>query len=255
MVDATQKVLFLLGLMAAVALVEAWIPFRHRSLRSVRPNLGLTALFFAINLAVTVPFVLAAEWMGHRELGVLRGLALSPAAELLVGVVLLDFSAYVVHVLMHKVHWMWRYHRVHHSDPFVDVTTAYRQHPGETVFRFAFTAAPALLLGVSPAAIAAYRTLSGISAVLEHANVRLPEWLDRIWRTVLVSPVLHKVHHSRVATETNSNYGNILSLFDRVFGTFTPADRASKVRYGLDGRDGAAQQSFRGLLRSPWDER
>jgi sterol desaturase/sphingolipid hydroxylase (fatty acid hydroxylase superfamily) len=153
---------------------------------------------------------------------------------------------------MHKVGWMWRFHRVHHSDTLVDVTTAYRQHPGETVFRFAFTAAPALLLGVTPEAIAIYRTLSGISAVIEHANVKPPEWLDRALRTIIVSPILHKVHHSRVAAETDSNYGNILSVFDRIFGTFTPAERAASVRYGLDGCDGADQQSFAGLVRLPW---
>jgi sterol desaturase/sphingolipid hydroxylase (fatty acid hydroxylase superfamily) len=240
--------------MAFVSAVEIWIPFRARGTRSARPNLALTALFFALNLAVTAPFVIAAEWMSPRQLGLLHLSGLSPVFPVVAGVVLLDFSAYVVHVLMHKVQWMWRFHRVHHSDTLVDVTTAYRQHPGETLFRFAFTAVPALLLGAPPAAIALYRTLSGVSAVIEHANVKLPEWLDRALRTVIVGPTLHKVHHSRIAAETDSNYGNILSGFDRLFGTFTPAARAALVRYGLDGHDGDAQQSFDGLLRLPWSE-
>ncbi len=248
--EAIQKVLLLVALMAVVSAIEVWIPFRARGTRGVAPNLGLTLLFFAINLAVTVPLVLAAEWLSQREFGPLH--RLNDGLALAIGVVVLDFSAYAVHVLMHKVGWMWRFHRVHHSDTLVDVTTAYRQHPGETVFRFAFTAAPALVLGVTPEAMAIYRTLSGISAVIEHANVTLPEWLDRALRTVIVGPILHKVHHSRVAAETDSNYGNIFSVFDRLFRTFTPAARAASVRYGLDGYDAPDRQSLAGLIRLPW---
>lgn len=250
MVEAIQKVSLLLGLMAVAALIEAWIPFRARGTRGVAPNLGLTALFFAINLVVTVPFVVAAQRLAQSGYGPLN--ALPAGVALIAGILVLDFSAYLVHVLMHKVGWMWRFHRVHHSDTLVDVTTAYRQHPVETVFRFAFTAAPALALGASPAAITLYRTLSGISAVIEHANVRLPAWLDRAMRALIVSPLLHKVHHSRAATETDSNYGNIFSVFDRACGTFTPAERAHAVRYGLEGFDEPREQTIGGLLRLPW---
>ncbi|HUR39571.1 MAG TPA: sterol desaturase family protein [Verrucomicrobiae bacterium] len=250
--DAIAKILLLLGLMAAVSLVELWIPFRTPGTRSPGPNLVLTLLFLALNLALTAPLLLAAEWMDAAQVGHLNRSGLSEPMQVVAGIVLLDLGAYAAHVLMHKVPWLWRFHRVHHSDTLVDVTTAFRQHPGETALRMAFTAGPALLLGASAETIALYRTLSGISAIFEHANVRLPEWLDRPLRAVIVGPTLHKVHHSRIASETDSNYGNIFSLFDRAFGTFTPASHACRVRYGLDGHDAPMQQTARGLLRLPW---
>lgn len=250
--DAFQRVFLLLVLMGGVSLLEAWRPFRERGTRSAAPNLGLTLLFLAVNLAATALLAGAVAWLDRGQPGLLAQLQWPAWAAVAAGIVLLDFSAWAAHLLMHKVPWLWRFHRVHHSDVLVDVTTAFRQHPGETVLRFTFTAAPALLLGVPAEVVLLYRALSGISALIEHANVRLPDALDRALRAIIVSPLLHKVHHSRTAAETDSNYGNILSVFDRLLGTFTPASRATAVRYGLDGFDAPAQQRIGGLLRLPW---
>jgi sterol desaturase/sphingolipid hydroxylase (fatty acid hydroxylase superfamily) len=135
---------------------------------------------------------------------------------------------------MHRVPALWRVHRVHHSDRFVDVTTTLRQHPLETLLRFLFIMVTALPLGLPVAAVAAYRLLSVINALFEHANLRLWQPLDGLLSLVVVTPNMHKVHHSRFQPETDSNYGNILSLFDRAFRTFTPTERSARVEYGLD---------------------
>lgn len=253
--ESIQKVGILLALMGLVAFLEVWLPLRASNRRSRAVNLGLAGLFLALNLLMTAPLLLAAGWMSSRQLGLLPLLKLDAVSVLVVSIVLLDLGAYLVHVLMHKLPWMWRFHRVHHSDSMVDVTTAFRQHPLETLARFAFTALPALpalALGVPPVAIALYRTLSGLAAIVEHANVRLHEPLDRLLTLVIVGPRLHKLHHSTMPAETDSNYGNIFSIFDRLFRTFTPAERALAVTYGLEGYGDPSRQRFAALIAEPF---
>jgi sterol desaturase/sphingolipid hydroxylase (fatty acid hydroxylase superfamily) len=152
---------------------------------------------------------------------------------------------------MHKVPSLWNYHLVHHSDPVVDVTTTIRQHPGEGVIRYAFMGAFAIALGASPEAFAVYRTWSAINGLLEHANVRVPVWLDRIIALVSTWPHMHKIHHSRVREETDTNYGNLFSFWDRIFSTFTPSSRGADIQYGLNGFDDPSMQTLEGLLRLP----
>jgi sterol desaturase/sphingolipid hydroxylase (fatty acid hydroxylase superfamily) len=124
---------------------------------------------------------------------------------------------------MHKIPGFWRFHRVHHSDPAVDVTTTIRQHPGENVIRYAFLTVAACALGASPGAFAVYRAASVLGGLLEHANIRVPLWLSRLLSLVTSWPYMHKVHHSRLATQTDTNYSNLFSIWDRLFATFTPA--------------------------------
>jgi sterol desaturase/sphingolipid hydroxylase (fatty acid hydroxylase superfamily) len=132
------------------------------------------------------------------------------------------------------------------------VTTTIRQHPGETLIRYAFTAAFAIALAPGAVAFAVYRAAVALNGLLEHANVRMPLALDRALALVTTWPHMHKVHHSRVPSETNSNYGNLFSFWDRLFGTFTPSERGTKIVYGLDGLDDAATQTTAGLLALPF---
>lgn len=242
MSESLKGMALLIALMAALAIVESWIPLRTAEVARGprwRTNLALTAIYLALNLLLTVSVIGVAAAMDARGFGPLRSLHLPAALKFAIGLLLLDFFAYVVHVAMHKSPLLWRLHRVHHSDRHVDVTTTFRQHPLEGVLRFAFTAAPAILLGVSAPATAIYRLLSGTNALFEHANLRVPARLDRALRWLIVTPDLHKIHHSRRAIETDSNYANIFSLHDRVFGTYTRS--AEDLRYGLDESVAAAQ--------------
>src|SRR5262249_59116441 len=122
----------------------------------------------------------------------------------------------------------------------------------EGVIRYAYMAAFACALGASPGAFAVYRSWSALNGLLEHANVRVPPWLDSVLSLITTWPNMHKVHHSRTATETNTNYGNIFSLFDRLFWTFTPSEPRASVSYGLDGFDDPAAQTTAGLLSMPF---
>jgi sterol desaturase/sphingolipid hydroxylase (fatty acid hydroxylase superfamily) len=248
-------VAIILVAMALIAALEAIVPLRsrgrwHRDHRG--PNLALTGITFVTNVVFNGALVLLLTPLAPLGIGLLPRLQLSPVLAAGLVIVGLDFSFYVAHVAMHRVPLFWAFHRVHHSDPAVDVTTTIRQHPGESVIRYAFLAVAAIGLGATPGAFAGYRLASVLAGLLEHANLRAPAWLDHALSCVTSFPYLHKVHHSRDANETDTNYGNIFSLFDRAFGTFTPSARGTHVAYGLDGFDAAPLQTTAGLLALPF---
>jgi len=241
--------------MVVLAALESVIPLRERA-KSGRgrlvPNLALTAAAFAANALLNVVLVAALARAQSAQLGVIPALALPSAWGAALAVIGFDLAWYATHVSMHHGALLWRFHRVHHSDAAVDVTTAIRQHPGETVIRYAYYIAFGLALGATPAAFAIYRLWSALHGLFEHANLRLPLALDSALSWVVASPNMHKVHHSRAPQWTDSNYGNIFALFDRAFGTFTPARRGTDVDYGLDGCDDPAPQTTVGLLALPF---
>jgi len=134
----------------------------------------------------------------------------------------------------------------------VDVTTTYRTHPVETVWRFMFAIVPIWILGLPPAAVVIQRLLQATNGIIEHANIRLAPSYDRLLSLLWVTPNVHKMHHSRKVSEANSNYANLLTVYDRLLGTYTPSDRAATVEYGLDDTDPRTVASFPGLLAMPF---
>jgi sterol desaturase/sphingolipid hydroxylase (fatty acid hydroxylase superfamily) len=222
--------------------------------RHLGPNLVLTVLLIGTNVALD----LAARAAGVREWSLGPGLLGAPGlpgwAKVVLVVVVLDALAYLAHVLLHKLPFAWRIHRVHHSDADVDVTTAFRQHPLETIWRYGFQLAGVLVLGASTRSVAVYLGLSAVNAQLEHARVAWPASLERRLRVLLATPAMHRVHHSRAQAETDTNYSNILSAWDRLFGTYRAPRPGERIAYGLDGMDGAAQQQTAGLLALPFGE-
>jgi sterol desaturase/sphingolipid hydroxylase (fatty acid hydroxylase superfamily) len=233
-------------LMGALALIEWLVPLFARGERSRgrgAANLGLSALTLGLNWAL----LSAAALVALRPSATAHGGALWLAAS----VVVLDLTTWLAHRTMHAIPLLWRAHRVHHSDPFLDVGTTLRQHPLEGLWRFAWLIGPIWILGLPAAGVVLYRLLSIVQAVLEHANIRVWSPLDRAVSRVWVTPNMHKVHHSRVQAQTDSNYGNLLALFDRAFGTFRPSDEAFGVMYGLDEVEPARAKSLGALLRLP----
>jgi sterol desaturase/sphingolipid hydroxylase (fatty acid hydroxylase superfamily) len=237
--------------MGVIAVVEVAIPLRQAPRwPHVAPNLALTCLTFAINLVFNAGLVLALAEANERGFGLLPGFGLPPLVSGTLGVILLDLSFYAAHVSMHRIPAFWRFHRVHHSDAAVDVTTTIRQHPGEGVIRFAFLGACVAVVGPSAAAFAVYRAASALNGLLEHANIRVPARLDRALSLVTTWPNFHKVHHSRLRAQTDSNFSNLFSVWDRLFGTCTPSSAGTSVAYGLESFD--PPHTTRGLLLSPW---
>ena len=255
LVSSLGTVGLILVSMAVLASIETAIPLHARGQwgrAHLGPNLALTCLTFATNLVFNLALVMTLTWLRTIDLGLLPLLVPGGWMTAVVAVLALDFSFYAAHRAMHWIPSFWRFHRVHHSDPAVDVTTTIRQHPGESVIRYGFLGAFAIALGVSPGAFAIYRIWSVLNGLLEHANIRIPRRLDSLLSLVVTTPNMHKIHHSRVAKETDTNYGNITSLWDRSFFTFTPSERGQGIVYGLDGLDAPALQTTAGLLALPF---
>lgn len=241
--------------MGVVATLEVAIPLQargrwHRA--HLGPNLALTLLTFGTNLFLNAALLALVVFLEAHRFGVLGWLAVPPFVAAVVGIAALDLAFYAAHVSWHRFPALWRFHAVHHSDPAVDVTTTIRQHPVESLLRYATMAATVIVVGPSASAFAVYRVASALNGLFEHANVSAPRWLDGALSLVTTWPHMHKVHHSRKPEQTDTNYGNLLSIWDRIFGTFTPTWQGTHITYGLDGLDLPEVQTTRGLLGLPF---
>src|SRR5688500_18880096 len=195
-----DRVMILVVACAALWSLESVLPlYRYRGsrVRHSLPNITLAAMLTLMNLALAFVAASVAGFVVSRRLGLLALFDLPLWANILLGIAALDFFTYVAHVLLHKLPVGWRFHRVHHSDEQVDVTTAFRQHPGETIWRILWQLPAIVFFGVPLWIVVVYLTISSLNAQLEHANVRLPESWDRMLRLLFVTPNMHKVHHSR----------------------------------------------------------
>ena len=177
----------------------------------------------------------ASYWVTNSGFGVLNWIGnLGLGLKIFLGLCLLDlFGAYLPHWIEHKVHWLWKVHIVHHSDPHVDTTTANRHHPLESVVRFIFTLIGVIIVGAPIGIIMLYQSTSIVATQFNHANISLNPKLDKILSFFIVSPNMHKVHHHFKMPYTDTNYGNIFSIWDRVFGTFSYLS-PNAIRYGID---------------------
>lgn len=241
-VPRVHRVLFLAGGITFFWLMESAIPLLR--LRRGRWKHGLHNLFFlgttmAVNFSMAFLIVIAGDFVVTRHMGLLQWVNMPPWADILVGLLLLDFiGAFLIHWAEHKVGWMWKFHLTHHADTHVDVTTATRHHPVENVFRMAFTLLAILVSGAPVWLVLLHLSISMVVSQFNHANIYVPEWLDRSIRWVIVSPNMHKVHHHYRLPETNSNYGKVFSIWDRIFRTYRHIP-TNRITYGLDKLDAA----------------
>ncbi len=250
-----SRLLVLIVACAILWSLETLIPLNNDAETRVRralPNIGLTISLVLTNLLLSFGSAQVSASVQVKRFGLFALFTLSPWMVLILGVIGLDLFAYIAHLLLHKSWLGWQFHRVHHSDPGVNVTTAFRQHPGETIWRMLWQVLAIAVFGLPLGVVAVYLTISALNAQLEHANVKLRDSFDRIVRLVFVTPNMHKVHHSREQVETDTNYSNILSFWDRVFGTYTGGVDLLKLQYGLDGFDDQKKQTLPALLALPF---
>ena len=170
------------------------------------------------------------------------------------GFLLLDLIRYLVHRCEHAVPLFWRFHALHHSDPDVDVTTAVRHHPIEDVPCSVIYWLAVLVLDIPAAAAMSYGLTVFATAAVQHGNIRLPEWLERCLQPVLVTVNMHRIHHSVVFEQANSNYGAVLSIWDRFFGTYVQLSRAQHDRIVFGVRELLRQECLKpsAMLLTPW---
>ena len=242
----------------AMALAERWSPRRQAGTATAPrwvANLGLVVvdslLLRLLSVASATGAALAVEAQGW---GVFNRLPWPAWCEGLVAVAMLDFAIYLQHVLFHAVPLLWRIHRVHHSDRDVDVTTGVRFHPLEVLLSLIYKMAVVAVLGVSAVAVLAFEVILNATSLFNHGNVWLPAGVDRGLRWFLVTPDMHRVHHSPVRVETNSNFGFNLPWWDRLFGTYRPQPTTDHpiMPVGLDDVRQPDRWPFFGLLAMPF---
>ncbi|MGK7866068.1 sterol desaturase family protein [Falsiroseomonas sp. E2-1-a20] len=212
------------GVLAVMAGLEAGLPRRARAFARLRrwpSNLGVVALdALVVRLLFPTAAVGVALAVEAQGFGLLPWLNLPQPIAVLVAVILLDLAIYLQHVLFHAVPALWRLHRMHHADLDFDVTTGLRFHPVEIILSMVIKLMVVVALGAPAVAVLIFEVLLNASSMFNHANLRLPAWLDRGLRMILVTPDMHRVHHSVVPQETNSKLGFNLAFWDRLFGTY-----------------------------------
>lgn len=208
--------------------------FDYKKFRHAWPNIFFTLTTIVVNFVLAFILLKTSDWTVANDFGLLQWLDLPLWATVILGVMLLDLiGAWLAHWVQHKIKPLWMFHLIHHTDNHVDTTTANRHHPGESVIRFIFTTLGVLVLGAPIGIIMLYQSLSVVFSQFNHANVELPKKVDDVVSWFIVSPDMHKVHHHYVLPYTDTNYGNIFSIWDRLFGTFAKM-RNEDLVYGVD---------------------
>lgn len=246
------------GTVMCLAVAELKVPSRCQSEPVSRrwiTNIGLFVLGFVVQrICAPVSVIIVAEAAVRSGNGVFQFIGWPGWATVLLGVLLLDLWKYVEHRLLHGISMLWQLHMVHHSDVEADFTTAERHHPLEIIVGVAGTIAVVYLLGIPPFAVVIYLLLATPIALISHANIRLSGGVDRWLRCISVTPAVHMVHHSAAKQETDSNFGMLLTVWDRIFGTYrtsTPAEEAARV-IGLEYFRDARSARFDQVLCQPF---
>ncbi len=258
-IPSSHRSLLLVGGVTFFWMIENAYPLFHFSYHKIRHagiNIVFTLTTILVNFSLAFLLVQSSQWATTSHFGVLSWIPDWPLwSRFLIGLLLLDFiGAWLIHWIQHKVKWMWKFHIIHHTDTHVDTTTANRHHPGESVFRFVFTILATLVVGAPMWLVFAYQSLSVLLSQFNHANIQLPEKLDRIVSLLIVTPNMHHVHHHYRQPYTDTNYGNIFSIWDRLFGTYIQLDQ-SRLIYGIDTHLDEKENSNMGnLMRIPFQK-
>ena len=258
-IPSSHRSLILVGGITLFWLIENAYPlfnFNYKKWQHAGINFFLTSTTILINFSLAFLLVTTSDWTIANNFGILQWLpSMSSWLYALIGLLLLDFiGAYLVHLIEHKVKFLWRFHLIHHTDTWIDTTSGNRHHPGESVIRFTFTILGVFIVGSPMWLVFLYQTISVVSTQFTHANIALPKKLDSFLSYFIVSPNMHKVHHHYKLPYTDSNYGNIFSIWDRIFGTFMYLPKENIV-YGIDTYMSHEENNrLNNLLKIPFQE-
>ncbi len=236
--------------------VETWMPLfrerRHR-VRHAGRNLAIAVVNTAVIVLVFSSLTaMVASWSQSHSAGLLHALRFPIWAEALIAILLFDGWMYLWHRANHVIPLLWRFHRMHHSDPEMDVTTATRFHTGELIISSILRLAIIPLLGLNLWQIILYELILLPVIQFHHSNVNLPEKCDRCLRVLIVSPNMHRVHHSRFQPETDSNFSSIFSVWDRIARTLRLKKQPGTIELGLSEFDDLQWQTIWGMLKTPF---
>lgn len=233
-----ERMAILVGGLLVFWIIEGAIPlfplqYKKTKLRHAGVNFVFTVIHLIIHTFLAVVIIKLSDWCATSQFGIVYWTNANILLTIIIGVLALDFSSWLVHLVMHKVPLLWRFHLIHHSDTKVDVTTGLRHHPGDSLLRGLFFLLLIFISGAPMYSVMIYQTMVVLATAFTHANISLPVKLDKALSWVLISPNMHKVHHHWKQPYTDSNYGAVFSLWDRILGTFSSLD-IKQVKYGLD---------------------
>ncbi len=234
---------------------ESFAPFFKRP--KERISHGIKNIVIAVINAIIIGLLfsgvtlIAADYTEENNFGLVHLLNLNEIQYSVIAFFIMDLWNYIWHRINHKISFLWRFHKMHHSDPNMDATTSVRFHFGEIIISSTLRLAVIFLVGIPIWVLIFYDTTLLMSTIFHHSNIRLPDKVDKLIRAVIVSPNMHKVHHSRIKIETDSNYSSFLTIWDRIFGSFRLKDDYSKINFGLDNYDSKEKQSLAGLIKTP----
>jgi sterol desaturase/sphingolipid hydroxylase (fatty acid hydroxylase superfamily) len=237
-ITTESRSLFLISGLAFFFILEFGIPLfkmKYSKGKHALINITFTIITLIVNLFGAALILSAVNYNESNHSGILNLVQMPLWLYVILGLVLMDLiGAWFIHWIEHKVKWLWKFHIIHHTDPNVDVTSGLRHHPGENIFRLLFTTLAVLITGASFGLIMLYQTISAFFAHLTHANIKMPLAIDKVLSYIFVTPHFHKVHHHYIQPHTDSNYGNIFSIWDHVFHTVTRVKKMDDLVYGID---------------------
>ncbi|MET4082629.1 sterol desaturase/sphingolipid hydroxylase (fatty acid hydroxylase superfamily) [Pedobacter sp. UYP30] len=245
----------------ATIIVGLWhseLFFNPESLKSkwnhTRLNLWFIATAVMIQLPLTIILIKVMGWTARNDWGIMYHIPFTATfiGKLIIGFLMLDFFEYVYHRMMHKTKYLWHFHLVHHSDMQLDVSTTVREHPAETFIRVCTMIFVMYITGVTLPVLIIRQFIQSLFNISSHTSFSLPRNLERVLALVFVTPGVHKVHHHYKLPYTDCNYGDVLSIWDRLFGTYA-ALHNSEIVYGLDVTNHLQMGQFNELLAYPFE--
>lgn len=252
-----QRLLWVIICLNLSWLLEFLIPLKklnYKKWKHARVNFVFLGTTLLINLVFGLATVGIFHWQEINNQGLLYWFNAPNWLELIIAILIFDLIAqYLVHYMLHRVKWMWKLHMVHHSDTKVDATTGTRHHPGDFVLRELFALISVILLGAPIAFYMFYRFCTVFFTYFTHANITMPLWLDKAMSLVFITPNMHKFHHHFERPWTDSNFGNITSIWDRLFGTLV-YDNPAKIKYGLDVLDDSTDEDIAYQFKLPFNK-
>lgn len=254
LLEALQPVALIVMLILMYS-IENIFPYLHRPAnrkRHYRRNFVISIVSFLLNGLLGTLVVLAIELTITHHWGLLNQLSLPVGVKVVLGILLFDLGSYLTHNLQHKVSILWRFHRVHHSDPHLNVSSSLRFHPVDVIVaQCIYQCIGTVLIGLSLTSFVIYGTIAIPLLILQHSNVKFPGKLERIVSWVIATPGWHKIHHSKERAQTDSHYGDVFTFWDRLFGTWGKA-KPHEIQYGLDEFNQDQHHKVGYLMTSPF---
>lgn len=254
LLESLQPVV-LIGMLILMYGIENIFPYLHRPAdrkRHFRRNFIISLFSFLLNGFLGTLVIMTIELTTKFHWGLLNQFSLPAWLQILLGILLFDLGSYLTHNLQHKIGFLWRFHRVHHSDLHLNVSSSLRFHPVDVIVsQCIYQCIGTMLIGLSITSFVIYETIAIPLLILQHSNVKLPRLLERTASWIIATPGWHKIHHSKERPQTDSHYGDVFTFWDRIFGTWGKA-QPHEIQYGLDDFNEDQHHKVGYLMGSPF---